>query len=108
MHVHVTLVKLPQMFGYGRPERGRSHVCDFRGEPQQPSGEQVPIGLGLPELVRGRRKAVLLHGALQEVHLPVLEVRRSYQLVRVHRQIGHVCNPVEMYYKTRISATVDK
>jgi len=57
-------MKLPQMFGHGRPERGGADVRDFSGEPQQPTGDQVPIGLVSPELVRGRSQAVLLHGTL--------------------------------------------
>jgi len=85
-------VKLPQVFGYGRPERSGAHVRDFRGEPQQSPGDQVPVGLLLLEPIRGRGQAILFHRALQEVHLPVLEVRRSDQLVGVHRQVRHVWN----------------
>jgi hypothetical protein len=83
-------MKLPQMFWHGRPERSGTDICDFRGKPQQPPGDQVPIDLVSPELVRRRRQAILLHGALQEVHLPVLQVRRSDQFVSVHRQIRHL------------------
>lgn len=79
------------MFGYGRPERRGTDIRDFRGEPQQPSGGQVPVAVFALQLVRGRRQAILFHGALQEVHLSVLQVRRPDQFVHVHRQIRYIC-----------------
>lgn len=55
----------------------------------------MPVGLLVPEPVRGRRQTVLLHRALQKIHLPVFQVRGSDQLVHVQRQVRNVCNSVE-------------
>lgn len=41
-------MELPHVLGYGRPERRGPDVGDFRGESQQSSGDQVPIGFLLP------------------------------------------------------------
>lgn len=88
----MTLVELPQMFGYGRSERSRTDVGDFGGESQQSSGDHVPIGFLLPDSIRRRGQTIFLHGALQKVHLPVLQIRRPRQLADVHLQVRHVCN----------------
>lgn len=80
------------MFGYSRTERGGADICDFRGEPQQSSRDQVPVGFRLPQLICGRGQTILFHGALQEIHLPVFKIRRPDKLVGIHRQIRHVWN----------------
>lgn len=86
-NVHVTLVELPQVFWYSRPEWCRSDIRDFCCKSQQPPGDQMPIALFLSDFVSGRGQTVLFHCALQEVHLPVFQIRRSHEFISVHSQI---------------------
>uniref|UniRef100_A0A182JIT0 Uncharacterized protein n=1 Tax=Anopheles atroparvus TaxID=41427 RepID=A0A182JIT0_ANOAO len=88
--VHVAQVPLPQLLGDVRPEVGGARVDHARRELEQPARLQVPVGVLALDLVRLRRHAVLLHGALQQVHQPVLQVQRLLQLDVVEHQVGHL------------------
>lgn len=68
------------------PEVGLAIVVDLGGEAQQPPVARGGVGLGS----RGR-EAVLLHGALQYEHGPVLQVGALLDNLRIEDQVRGGC-----------------
>lgn len=92
LHSHVTGVPLPHVLGYEGSEVGGAEVGDAGGEAQEAAGLEVPaVRVVLLGLVRGGGEAVLLHGALQEEQLPVLEVGGAHHLEVVGHEVRHFC-----------------
>ena len=75
MLLHVTGVPFPQVLGNERPEVGRAQVGDAGGESEETPRLQVPsVRVVLLDLVGRSGQTVLLHGALQEEELAILQV----------------------------------
>jgi hypothetical protein len=76
------------MFGYGGTEIGGSGVENPGRKSQEPPRLQMPGGRLLLYLVGLRAQTVLLHGALQEEQLAVLQVGGPHQVDVVDHQVG--------------------
>lgn len=82
----MTLVPCPAFPGGSGSEVGAAHVHDAGGEAQQAAVSVGPVHPG-----RGRRQAVLLIGAGQQVEGSVLQVGRLLHELGVHYEVRSGC-----------------
>lgn len=88
-HIHVTLVVLPEVLGHKRSEVVSAFIEDGGCEAEEATRVQVPVAVLRPRFVSLAGQTVLLHCALQEEELLVLEMGRAHQLQVVNQQVSN-------------------